>query len=181
MPVRLLQGWVRVPVPRAARICSVSLPAVKLLRLCLLVLLAVLLPVRGAMAAAMPCANAGQGSHGMPHATVAHPAGHGHGAEARAAGAGHADQATLHAPAHHGSADHASAHHDAADHDAAPHDPGHQDRCSVCSACCASPSLPSTPLGIRAPTAWMSVPFPAFSAPAPSFQSGGPERPPRST
>jgi hypothetical protein len=62
---------------------------VKLLRLWLLVLLAVLLPVRGALAAAMVCAPAG--GHAGP------PAHHGHADPAHdAAGSGHAGHGQMH-------------------------------------------------------------------------------------
>lgn len=142
----------------------------KLLRICLLVLLAVLLPVRGAMATAMLCAPAGMGQHG----------------EMRVAGAEHAHQ---HAePKAHEGAAHSHAGQDIGDgveHDHGSsalhgHDSSSQDRCSLCSACCASPPLLSTPAGIVEPTALGAVSFPTFSAPAPTFLSDGQERPPRS-
>lgn len=141
----------------------------KLLRIWLLVLLAVLLPVRGAMAAAVLCAPAGMGQHGDLRVAGADH-GHAH-ADPQAHDAGahdHADQGIGHGVDHeHGS----SAHHG--------HDASGQDRCSLCSACCASPPLLSTPAGIVAPTALSAVSFPTFSAPAPTFLSDGQERPPR--
>jgi hypothetical protein len=51
---------------------------VKTLRLCILLLLAVLLPVRGAVAAAMMCAPIASGSHHATHGSGEH-AGHPHG------------------------------------------------------------------------------------------------------
>jgi hypothetical protein len=110
----------------------------KFLRLCLLVLLAALLPCRGALATAMVCAPAAPASH------AAHGDGHDH--------AGH----------------HEAAHEDATD------------TCNVCAAsCAATPLLPALP-GVAAPHALTAARYPAVSAPAPSFLSGGPERPPRS-
>ena len=166
--------------PTARSGASVSLSAVTLIRLWLLLLLAVLLPFRGALAAAMPCMSAGEGGHGMAQMMGAHAQpenGHGH------------DHGNDHHRGHdqghgqvHGAGPHVP---DAADaqhvgHASAHHDPSAPDQCSACSACCASPSLPSAPMGIDEPAVLAAVSFPAFSAPEPSFQSDGPERPPRS-
>ena len=151
---------------RAFRIApSDSLPSVKLLRLWLLVLLAVLLPVRGAMAATMLCAPTGSGQH----QTTAPD----HGAAHTDHGSAHADHATAH--------DHAEPGHDAAPHDhgQGSHDHSSDDKCNICSASCSSLSLPSASAGIGEPVALSSVSFPGLSAPAPTFQSDGQERPPR--
>jgi hypothetical protein len=157
---------------------------VKLLRLWLLVLLAVLLPVRGALAATMPCGPASMGGHGGLQGVSGHghPAGgRGHAAEAHHRAEGHA-----HHHHHHGQHQ-GQTQHQVQSHAADPgqhgtqHDPSGQDRCSLCAACCAGASLPSAPLGVDEPPATASVPFPGFSAPSPTFQSDGLERPPRST
>lgn len=159
------------PLAQSAQRGSVSLPAVKLLRLCLLVLLAVLLPARGAMAAAMVCAPAGMAGHGMPQALHAPPVVPGHAAT----------QAHVHAEHGHGEPGHADHGHADPAPGNPPHDPAPHDLCSACSACCTSPSLPSAAVGIGEPAALASVPFPRFSAPAPSFHSDGQERPPRTS
>jgi hypothetical protein len=125
---------------------------VKILRLWLLVLLAVLLPVRGAMAAAMLCPPAGVGTQ-QELRTVHDHAGDSH------AQAGH----------HH----EGEAHHDEAA------DPGH-DKCNLCSAFCSLTPLLSEQPGVPPPPDAPAASFPDFSAPAPSFLSDGQERPPRS-
>ena len=137
---------------------SDSLSAVKLLRIGLLVLLAVLLPVRGAMAATMLCTPPGSGSH--HESNVVDPTAH----------------------THHGSEHTQTAH----DHDHAQHDHGEGvhvhatlDKCNVCSTSCSSPPLPSAPAAIDEPAVLTSISFPDLSAPTPTFQSGGQERPPR--
>lgn len=130
---------------------------VKLLRIWLLVLLAVLLPIRGAMAAAMVCPPpAGApvqqlGSHGGDH---------GHGDH------GHAEPGHAHSAAD-AAADHA-------------HAAGSADnKCNMCSASCATPPVPSAAGGLAAPLDLASAAFPDLPAPAPSFLSDGQERPPR--
>ena len=138
----------------------------KLLRLWLVVLLAVLLPVRGAMAATMPCAPAGGGNH-HPAEAVDRGAGHaGHGA-----GHEHADSGHAHADAGRAAAP--------PDHGQGAHDHSSDDRCNLCSATCSSPPLPSAATGVDEPAALTSVSYPDLSAPAPTFQSDGQERPPR--
>jgi Protein of unknown function (DUF2946) len=132
---------------------------VKTLRIWLLVLLAVLLPVRGAVAAAMLCPPAGTGTqtelrlhdHASGHALM-------DAAEHRHADRGHGSGADAH---HDGSAD-------------------TTDRCNLCSAFCSvTPligSLPALPL----PQEPAAIRFPDLTVPAPSFISDGQERPPRS-
>ena len=122
----------------------------KLLRICLLVLLAILLPLRGAIAAAVPCADAGH--HAPAGAPPAHHHMHATGVEAAA------------------STDHGTHHHDHAG----------TDKCNLCSSCCSiapllltfSPTVPA----LDGPGAH----FPLVQAPAPTFLSDGQERPPRS-
>lgn len=132
---------------------SANLSAVKLLRIWLLVLLAVLLPVRGAMAAAMLCLPATGGAAGE-----------------------------MRLMEHDG-----ASHHDHASHEAARHDHGghhdqskfSQDDCNLCAAFCSvTPLASATPAvaSLDPPT----TTFPDLLAPAPSFLSGGQERPPRS-
>lgn len=129
---------------------------VKLLRIWLLVLLAVLLPVRGAMAAAMACPppasaaaqqlGAQAGNHG--HASHGHDeAGHSHGGDHAAADPAHAA--------------------------------GPADKCNMCSASCATPPVPSAAGGLAAPLDLASAAFPDLPAPTPTFLSDGQERPPR--
>lgn len=135
----------------------------KALRVWFVVLLACLLPFKGAMAVAMPRVPAGdvravepQGSNGhQPHADPA--TGHGHPCLAD----------TQRAPAHDDGADHA-------------HDAAGSGQHTPCSASCAMPPLPSAPVAVAEPPARRAATFPRLRAAAPSFQSDGPERPPKS-
>lgn len=145
---------------RAGR--SATLLAVKALRVWFVVLLACLLPFKGAMAVTMPRVPAGdmravelQGSttH-RPHADAA--TGHGHPCLAD----------TQRAPAHDDGA-------------APPTDPAGPGQHTPCSASCAVPPLPSAAVAVAEPPARRAVTFPRLRAPAPTFQSDGPERPPR--
>lgn len=140
----------------------------KHLRLWLLVVLVALLPVRGAVAAAMLCAPAGAAGQAEwrvgEHDPAAH---HGH----------HEADGQAHA-GHHGDS---VGDHDG-DHDGgeARHDAGHDNKCTMCSAFCSATPLPSTVPGLPEPLSAGAAHFPDLDAPAPTFQSGGPERPPRS-
>jgi hypothetical protein len=137
---------------------------VRTIRIWLLVLLAVLLPIRGAVAAAMLCQSQGAGGQ----STVAMA-----GSETD----------------HHaiGAVDHAA--HEHADHQHAEHDSdaagtgGHHDGFGKCNLCCdfcsMTPLLSALP-SVPTPPNLSSVAFPALLAPAPSFLSDGQERPPRS-
>jgi hypothetical protein len=128
---------------------------VKLLRIWLLVLLAVLLPVRGAMAAAMACpppASAAAQQLGA-HASHGH-ASHGHDEAGHSHGGDHAAADPAHAA-------------------------GPADKCNMCSASCATPPVPSAAGGLAAPLDLASAAFPDLPAPAPTFLSDGQERPPR--
>ena len=74
---------------------------------------------------------------------------------------------------------HMQHHHD----DGMQHDHGtssQQDKCNLCSAFCSLTPMLSAYTGIAEPHGLVEVPFPALSAPAPSFLSDGQERPPRS-
>ena len=119
-----------------------------------LVLLAVLLPVRGAMAAAMLCAPSVPGVTTQVTPDPADPHGSGH---------------THHDHAQHG-------HGAAGAHD---HAPASQDKCNLCSATCSLTPLVNHIAGVHAPCDLRTASFPELDAPAPSFVSGGQERPPR--
>lgn len=131
----------------------------KSLRLWLLLLLAVLLPVRGAHAVAMHCASTGAAVQ----------------IEARLVEHGNHD----HASADH----HGQQHHDAAAHGhsgGGSHDhAGLADKCNLCSASCSAPALVSGPVTVAEPQPVSAV-FPHLYAPPPSFIPDGQERPPRS-
>ena len=147
------------PSTRSTKTRVLRSAPVKNLRLWLLVLLAVLLPLRGAVAAGMPCPDESSPPHHRG-AAMAHD--------------------------HHAMGGHAHAQH-AADEHAAPavghgHDgAGHADKCNLCAACCSGSALPtSATLRFAAGEANAGV-FPEPSSLAPSFVPEGRERPPRST
>lgn len=130
----------------------------KPLRTFVLLLLVLLLPVRGAVAATMPCSTAGE----TPQARVAV---HDHGGHAHHSEHGaHGDSADH---------DHAGSHHDGK--------AGHADICNLCASggCHATP-LAAAPPEVLDPLLTARVVFPALSVAAPAFQSDGQERPPRS-
>lgn len=131
----------------------------KALRVWLLVLLAIALPMRGAMAAAMLCAPGG-GAHAHvtagPSAPMPVTEGHAH---------DHAGAALSHA---HGAADHASS----AGHDA-------DEKCGFCASCC-SVSIPVTATLVLPQAPPAAQHFPEDVAPIAEFFPGGQERPPRS-
>lgn len=130
----------------------VPLTPLKLLRIALLLVLALLLPIRGAVAAAMLCPAAGADVS----MEVAGP--HHHAGADDAADGAHAD---------------AGPHHHHAAQDGAP------DKCNLCSACCPLSPLAGGAPGVPPPLEVGGVGFPTLSAPAPVFLSGGLERPPR--
>jgi len=125
---------------------------VKTLRIWLLVLLATLLPLRGAIGAALPCEGTG---HPAP---VEHAQMHHH---IDAAGADADDAA---------STDHGTHHHDHAG----------ADKCNLCSSCCSTAPLLLTFSPTVAALDGPRAEFPLIQAPAPTFLSDGQERPPRS-
>lgn len=135
----------------------------KAFRFWLLLLLAVLLPLRGAVAAAMLCPVAGSGMQ----------------SEWRAPSDTHQamDHVMAHDPAHAAHAhegDAAEGHH---------HGDGQgqaSDECNMCSAYCSITPLVQAVPGLPRPLDPPSVKFPGLSPPAPSFLSDGQERPPRS-
>ena len=134
--------------------------AVKTIRTLLLVLLALLLPIRGAVAAAMLCppAAAGMDHHAMM-ANTDHDEHVGH---------QHAD-------------DHSAGAHDAGKSASAGHHGGGVDKCNLCCDFCSITPLLSALPSVPTPQDLCSVSFPALFAPAPSFLSDGQERPPRSS
>ena len=151
------------------RFVFVSRHALKTARIWFLLLLALLLPVRGAVAAAMLCP---VGPAGMQHEMArgeagrydamdpvhrhAHPAAHGQAMEPGHAAVSHDDGHTGH--------DHTTS-----------------DSCSACSGLCSlTPQVTSLP-PMFSPLDPAGVKFSEPSAPAPSFLSDGQERPPRTT
>lgn len=136
----------------------------KTLRVLVVLLLAVLLPVRGAFAGAMPCEGAGA-PHGGAMAHLQSPQGHEHHASH--------DPASPH--------DHASGHEHASHADAAV---GHDGTtasptCQFCaSGCCMASIVASVPALGPAPFVATAA-YPPLVVPDPAFESGGPERPPR--
>jgi hypothetical protein len=128
-------------------------------RLWLVILLAVLLPVRGAFAAAMMCPPTGQGPQQIEQAH--------HGAHAVASLQAAEHQHGLHP------------HHAAGEHDThkAPTAP---DGCNVCVAFCSLIPMASSLPTVAQPQLVSALSFPELLAPAPSFTSGGQDRPPRS-
>lgn len=137
----------------------------KHLRIWLLLLLAVLLPVRGAVAAAMLCPPAGVGTQNQVRVLDHHLGSHHTMVRAAAESVGH---------------DHAMH-----DHGSASTDDGKslsvQDKCNLCSAFCSMTPLVSSPLTMPTPQEPGATAFPDLFAPPPNFLSDGQERPPRST
>ena len=143
----------------ALPIAPAKLPPVKFLRIFLLLLLAVLLPIRGAAAAAMQCepdrasshAELQVHAHGSSHASAGmhdhHQMGHEHGTKADDARGGTS---------------------------------GASEKCSLCCDLCSVTPLASSLPAVPVPQGVASTSFPALSAPSPSFVSEGQERPPRS-
>ncbi len=136
------------------------LPTVQTLRLLLLALLAVLLPLRGALATAGHCAGSKSPVTLAIAATPGHADVHTHGAHGG------------------GAADSVHAQHHAADGE--PYT-AFADPCALCTATCSNTSFVGTPLSVAAPTALAGASFPALIAPPLRHAAEGPERPPRST
>ena len=133
-------------------------------RIGLLVLVAVLLPLRGAMAAAMLCSPALAGAQTQAHAGAAGDSKH--------------DAHTTHEHVVH---EHAQHDHDHSEHAGkVAHTALDDSACSLCAAFCSATPLPSGTPTLSAPSDYTSAAFPELRAATPSFVSGGPERPPRS-
>ncbi len=131
----------------------------KALRLILLVLLALLLPIRGALGAAMMCP---EGGVSVSMTATAPASGHHHHS---------ADNET--AALHHGQP--SSSDHTHTDTTA------HAGGCNNCASCCSvTPVLSALP-AIQAPVDVEAVSFPPLLLPAPTFHCDAQERPPRST
>lgn len=124
------------------------------------IFLALLIPIRGAVAGAMLCPAGGALAAASSH--MQHPAAH--------------DGATA---LHHDD----GAHHDHAHHEQAQPSPTHTSHdtgCNLCASFCSMTPMPSAAPTIEPSTLSTTLSFPSLQAPAPSFQSGGPDRPPRS-
>lgn len=137
---------------------------VKTVRLCFLLLLAVLLPLRGAVAAAMLCSAGDAGSHNELRM-----------AEGSEANAGMAHHVVHEAGLPDARADAEHAHGEQRHHHAG------SDKCNMCSACCSLTPLVSAVPALAEPLGFTAVRFASYTAPLPSFFSGGQERPPRTT
>ena len=135
----------------------------RLFRFCLVLLLAVLLPLRGGLAATMPCGSA----------AVASPAAHGH--------AGHEHG---HEHEHEHEHEHAGhAHHDAGHQATSPDSEvdtqAFHGSCTFCAAHCCMTPLPMQAPTVAAPPLVAEAVFEERGAGVPSFIASGPERPPR--
>lgn len=131
-------------------------------RIWLLLLLALLLPVRGAVAAAMMCPVPGSGPEAQ-RMVQGHPGGH--------------EGVDDVMPSHH---------HDAHDHSNSDHPDEHSghehaasEGCSTCSAYCSLTPYVGTLPPVLPPLDLAAVRFADLPAPPPSFVSDGQERPPR--
>lgn len=133
----------------------------KTLRIWLLIFLAVLLPIRGAVAAAVMCPPVASPIGTVAPATPAH------------------DHASMSGAS--------AAHHHAQPH-AAPDSPvtGHHadavdavEKCGLCCEMCSVTPLLGAVHAVPSPPMFSAAPFPDLGAAAPSFISDGQERPPR--
>jgi len=139
---------------------------VKIFRLLLILLIAVLLPVRGVLAAAMVCAPVGGAAQTE---VIAHDHSMGHDGK---------------------SAEHNSHAHDHTDHAHHPHATDGQPQppasssdvpatCNLCCYFCSLTPLVSSLPSLAVPQLPSAASFPDITAPVPSFVSEGQERPPR--
>lgn len=126
----------------------------KTVRILLLVLLAMLLPFRGVVAAAVPVADAADGSR----------------IELRLHQHSHLDSHAAHCESGHAHGAHG-------EHE---HPFGGWGECSLCAASCSTSSLMSAVPTLAPPVSFVALEFPSLHVPAPSFLSDGQERPPRS-
>lgn len=140
----------------------------KTFRLLLLVLLALVLPFRGALANVAYCAG---GPGALEHA-VSQPHDHG---PAQGDHDGHHEH-------HEHAADHAADHASVGSAPGEAADPsagGSVDRCNLCSASCSATPFVSAPPDLPTPVVVAQAAYPALCAPPPSHPSEGQERPPR--
>lgn len=126
----------------------------KTLRLCLLIVLALLLPIRAAVGAAMLCPPMGSGSPAPSAGVEHHPA-------VTTGGHEHRD-------------DRAYAEHRGQEEAAGPHD-----QCNLCAAFCSVEPILIDPPTMAVPCQVFTVTFPLLAALPSSFVSGGQDRPPR--
>jgi hypothetical protein len=147
-----------------ARQTPVDRPFVKAVRIWFLLLLAGLLPARGAVAAAVLCP---VGTGGVQQEMVLS----GEAARHDAMEHMHGPTAGLEQAAEHG--------HTAHDDRRASHEHTTSDRCNACSAFCSLTPLVTSVPSVFEPLDPPGVKFSELSAPAPSFLSDGQERPPR--
>jgi hypothetical protein len=138
---------------------------VRSFRLIILVLLCVLLPVRGAMAATLLCPGGAGAPIAAASAAHAHHAMHDHHAEGTMA----ADHAAhhLHASPEVPTTDGASGE--------------HPTTCHFCASGCCMASLLGTVPTLGEPVVTARAIFPTLTAPVAAFQSDGQERPPRTS
>ncbi len=137
-----------------------TLPAVRKVRIWLLVLLSVLLPIQGAVAAGMLCPNESTPVHEHQHSHNSMSTHH------QVMVHEHGMQAVEHVSTSHAHHDHGGA--------------GHQDRCNLCASCCAGAAITTTFATVFAPLEAATESFAPPASPVASFLSGGQERPPRS-
>lgn len=132
----------------------------KTARVWFILFLALLLPARSVLAAAMLCPVGSSGNQ-TELVLTGHAAGHHHATAARDS------ESTVSTHGHTGHADDE-------------HGATHADKCDVCSAFCSVTPLLSTWASVAAPQDLSAVAFPDLTTPSPTFLSEGPERPPRS-
>ena len=144
----------------------VKLFRVKVMRVFVLLLVCLLLPLRGTLAATLPCAQ--QGSAGTLNAATDQVY---HGMPCNAAGA----DGPMHDHRH--GASHDSAHRLSPDDEDGANSQG--DSCHVCCASACAAALTAAAAGTPDALPVLSTVFPALHVPAPDFQSDGQERPPR--
>ena len=128
-----------------------TLLMVKPVRIWFVLLLVILLPMRGAVAAAMLCPGAGVQAEQRVH-----------------------DHTLDHA-----AMDHSMAHDHAAGHAGGGNDHAMTDKCNMCSAYCSLTPLVGSLPAVMMPLDFTAVRFPDLASPPPSFISDAQERPPR--
>jgi hypothetical protein len=119
------------------------------------IFLALLMPLRAAVAGAMLCPTGGASVSHQQHPAM--------------------DDEPVPEHAHH-----EGMHHDGMSHPSGHQDPAHDTGCNLCAAFCSMTPMPSTAPTIEPSMLTATLSFPALHAPAPSFQSDGQDRPPRS-
>lgn len=160
----------------------------KTLRIALLILLAVLLPLRGALAGAMTCAPVGAAQEMSANGMAAHQ-------HAMTMEPGDTGDASMNAAMNAAMNPSMDASIDVAMDSEAPmqgdaprdghdkhdqHDQNDAHKCNLCCDICAMTPMPNASIAPPKPIDVSGASFPDLSAPAPSFVSEGPDRPPRS-